>query len=171
MAAHYLDTYPGTWRPDRKIIDEEYKEGLYVGYRWVDKQKRRPLFAFGHGLSYTTFRLSDLQASSTTMTREDSITFTVKVTNTGKRDGATVVQLYIHDEQASLDRPYKELKGFSKVFLRAGETKQVTITIDDESLRYYDDRIGIWTSEPGGFKALVGFASDNLPLNIKFRLQ
>ena len=171
VGAHKLNAYPGVWRPDHKVIDEEYKEGLYVGYRWVDKEKAHPLFAFGHGLSYTTFKLSDLRESSDRISRDGNITFTVNVKNTGKYDGAETVQLYIHDVKSSLDRPYKELKGFKKVELKAGESRDVQITIDNSALSFYDDRIQAWTSEDGDFEALVGNASDNLPLMIKFKLQ
>jgi len=171
VGAHKLNAYPGVWRPDHKVIDEEYKEGLYVGYRWVDKEKTHPLFAFGHGLSYTTFKLSDLRESSNKISRDGNITFTVNVKNTGKYDGAETVQLYIHDVRSSLDRPYKELKGFKKVELKAGESRDVQITIDNSALSFYDDRIQAWTSEDGDFEAFVGNASDNLPLMIKFKLQ
>ena len=171
VGAHKLNAYPGVWRPDHKVIDEEYEEGLYVGYRWVDKEKTHPLFAFGHGLSYTTFKLSDLRESSDRISRDGNITFTVNVKNTGKYDGAETVQLYIHDVKSSLDRPYKELKGFKKVELKAGESRDVQITIDNSALSFYDDRIQAWTSEDGDFEALVGNASDNLPLMIKFKLQ
>lgn len=171
VGAHKLNAYPGVWRPDHKVIDEEYKEGLYVGYRWVDKEKTHPLFAFGHGLSYTTFKLSDLRESSDRISRNGTITFTVNVRNTGKYDGAETVQLYIHDVKSSLDRPYKELKGFKKVELKAGESRDVQITIDNSALSFYDDRIQAWTSEDGDFEAFVGNASDNLPLMIKFKLQ
>jgi beta-glucosidase len=171
VGAHKLNSYPGTWRADHKIIDEEYKEGLYVGYRWVDKEKTHPLFAFGHGLSYTSFALTNLRASAKIMSREGNITFTVNVKNTGKRDGAETVQLYIHDVKSSLDRPYKELKGFQKVELKAGESRDVEITIDNRALSFYDDRAQAWTSEAGDFVALVGDASDNLPLQMNFKLQ
>ncbi len=171
VGAHKLNAYPGVWRPDHKVIDEEYKEGLYVGYRWVDKEKTHPLFAFGHGLSYTTFKLSDLRESSDRISRDGNITFTVNVKNTGKYDGSETVQLYIHDVKSSLDRPYKELKGFKKVELKAGESRDVRITIDNSALSFYDDRIQAWTSEDGDFEAFVGNASDNLPLMIKFKLQ
>jgi hypothetical protein len=163
--------FVSTWRADHKIIDEEYKEGLYVGYRWVDKEKTHPLFAFGHGLSYTSFALTNLRASAKIMSREGNITFTVNVKNTGKRDGAETVQLYIHDVKSSLDRPYKELKGFQKVELKAGESRDVEITIDNRALSFYDDRAQAWTSEAGDFVALVGDASDNLPLQMNFKLQ
>src|SRR5574344_2177893 len=171
VGAHKLNAYPGVWRADHQIIDEEYKEGLYVGYRWVDKEKTHPLFAFGHGLSYTTFKLSDLRASSQVISRDGNITFNVNVKNTGKYDGSETVQLYIHDAKSSLDRPYKELKGFKKVALKAGESRDVTITIDNSALSFYDDRTQSWTSEAGDFDALVGNSSDKLPLQIKFKLQ
>ncbi len=169
--AHALNTYPGTWREDKKIIDEEYKEGVYLGYRWVDKEKVKPLFAFGHGLSYTTFKLSNLRVSAKKMTRKDNLTFTVTVQNTGKVAGAEVVQLYIHDDEASVDRPYKELKGFNKVYLQPGESKDIDITIDNEALSFYDESQSTWKSENGTFTALVGNSSDNLPLKIKFELE
>ena len=171
VGAHALNTYPGTWRNDKKIIDEDYKEGIYVGYRWVDHAKTKPTFAFGHGLSYTTFRLSNLRLSAKKMTKDGHITFTVNVRNTGNRDGAEVVQLYIHDVKSTLHRPYKELKGFTKVYLKAGENKDVTISIDNEALSFYNDKVGRWTSEPGEFTALVGNSSDALPLKATFTLQ
>ena len=171
VGAHKLNAYPGIWRADHEIIDEEYKEGIYVGYRWVDKEKTHPLFAFGHGLSYTTFNLSNLRASAKNINRDGNITFTVNVKNTGKRDGAETVQLYIHDAKSSLDRPYKELKGFTKVSLKAGESRDVEISIDNNALCFYDDKAQAWISEAGDFEAFVGDASDNLPLKMKFKLQ
>lgn len=171
VGAHKLNTYPGTWRADKKIIDEEYKEGIYVGYRWVDKEKTKPQFAFGHGLSYTTFKLSNARANAASMTCDGKITFTVNVKNTGKRAGAEVVQLYIHDVKASLDRPEKELKGFSKVWLQPGESKDVDITIDNSALSFYDEATQSWVSETGDFIALIGNAADNLTQKVKFALK
>jgi len=177
VGAHALDTYPGTWRKEGgaqtkgNIIDEEYKEGIYVGYRWADKEKIRPAFAFGHGLSYTQFALSNLRADNNSMTREGNITFTVNVKNVGKRAGAEIVQLYVHDVKASVDRPYKELKGFQKVYLQPGESKDVTITIDNQALSFYDEATSSWKSEAGQFEALVGNASDNLKLKKAFELK
>lgn len=171
VGAHALSAYPGTWRADKKIIDEEYKEGIYVGYRWADKQKTHPLFAFGHGLSYTTFGLSNLRTDKSEMTRDGKITFTVTVSNTGKRAGAETVQLYIHDAKSSVDRPYKELKGFAKVYLQPGESKDVSICIANDALSFYDEAAGEWKSEDGKFEALVGDASDNLKLKKTFTLK
>lgn len=171
VGAHKLNTYPGTWRSDKKIIDEEYKEGIFVGYRWADKEKTKPLFAFGHGESYTSFKIGKAKASAASITTADSLSFTVSVTNTGKMAGSETVQLYIHDCESSLPRPYKELKGFKKVYLQPGETKEVTITIGKDALSFYDDKTASWTAEPGQFEALVGNASDNIVSKVAFTLK
>lgn len=171
VGAHKLNTYPGTWRADKEIIDEEYKEGIFVGYRWADKEKTKPLFAFGHGESYTSFRIGKAKASAASITTADSLSFTVSVTNTGKVAGSETVQLYIHDCESSLPRPYKELKGFRKVYLQPGETKEVTITIGNDALSFYDDKTASWTAEPGQFEALVGNASDNIVSKVAFTLK
>ena len=169
--AHALNAFPGVWRDDYKIIDEEYKEGIFVGYRWTDKQKIRPLFAFGHGLSYTTFKLGKLVADKKQLTAGGQISFTVSVTNTGSRAGSETVQLYISDKQCSVERPVKELKAFQKVFLQPGESQDVTLTIGCDALSFYNEAKGQWTAEPGTFEALVGTASDNLTGKISFELQ
>ncbi|MBR3657506.1 MAG: glycoside hydrolase family 3 C-terminal domain-containing protein [Prevotella sp.] len=169
--AHALNAFPGVWHDDYKIIDEEYKEGIYVGYRWTDKQKIRPLFAFGHGLSYTTFKLGKLMADKQQLSAGGQISFTVNVTNTGSRAGSETVQLYISDKQCSVDRPVKELKAFQKVFLQPGESQDVTLTIGCDALSFYNEAKGEWTAEPGAFEALVGTASDNLTGKISFELQ
>ena len=176
--AHALNTYPGTWRSAKdesagfsKIIDEEYKEGIYVGYRWTDKNNIKPTFAFGHGLSYTTFSMSNLRQSAKEMTRDGKLTFTVTVKNTGSKRGAETVQLYIKDKKSSVDRPVKELKGFKKVWLEPGEQKDVDMTIDNNALAYYDETTGTWKSEDGEFEALVGNASDNIMLKSRFMLK
>ncbi len=171
-AAHALKTYPGTWRTDdSKIIDEEYKEGVYVGYRWTDRQKKRPAFAFGHGLSYTTFNLSKAVVDRKEMTLGDSIAFTVSVKNTGSVAGAEVVQLYVSDKKASVDRPLKELKAFRKVFLQPGESREVKLTIGSDALSFYDEATGSWKAEPGQFEALIGTASDRISSKLKFLLK
>ena len=169
--AHALNAFPGTWREDYKIIDEEYKEGIYVGYRWTDKQKIRPLFAFGHGLSYTTFKLGKPTANSQKLTANAQISFTVNVTNTGSRSGSETVQLYISDKKASVDRPIKELKAFQKVFLEPGESREVTLSIGREALSFYDEATRQWKAEPGKFVALVGTASDQIAGKCEFELK
>ena len=170
--AHALGTYPGTWREGEGIIDEEYKEDIYVGYRWTDREKSaKPLFAFGHGLSYTTFGLGKVRSDRESMTADDEITFTVSVTNTGKTAGSEVVQLYISDLKSSLPRPVKELKGFEKVYLEPGETKDVSITIGRDALSFYDDTVQDWVAEPGMFEALIGTSSDRISSKTRFRLE
>ena len=177
VGAHALNTYPGTWRKEGgtntkgNIIDEEYKEGIYVGYRWTDKERIKPTFAFGHGLSYTQFEISNLRSDKPQITQDDSITFTVNVKNTGKRAGSEVVQLYIHDVKSSVDRPEKELKGFQKVYLQPGENRDVSITVNKEALSFYDEASSSWKAEAGKFEALVGNTSDNLKLKKVFELK
>ena len=171
-AAHALNTYPGTWRTDgSKVIDEEYKEGIYVGYRWTDRQKKRPAYAFGHGLSYTTFELSKAVADKKEMSLSDNISFTVQVKNIGTMAGAEVVQLYVSDKKASVDRPLKELKAFQKVFLQPGESKEVRLTIGKDALSFYDEAIASWKAEAGQFEALIGTASDQISSRVKFSLK
>ena len=171
VPAHRLNAYPGTWREHERIIDEEYKEGIFVGYRGVDKFKTRPLFAFGHGLSYTTFRLGKAAADKKILTEEDNITFTVSVTNTGKHAGCEVVQLYVSDLKSSVERPKKELKAFQKVSLEPGETRLVVLTIDTDALKFYDEQQHAWRAEAGDFEALIGTASDNISSRVKFTLK
>lgn len=170
VGAHALNTYPGTWREDKKIIDEEYKEGIFVGYRWADRQKTKPCFAFGHGLSYTTFQISNLRADRRETT-DGNISFTMNVRNTGSREGAEVVQLYISDPKCSVERPVKELKAFQKVTLRPGESRDVTLSIDRRALSFWDETKNDWTAEPGEFVAQVGNASDHLTCKLKFTLK
>lgn len=114
VGAHQLGDYPGRQREDG-IFDEKYNESIFVGYRWTDKQKIRPLFPFGHGLSYTTFAYGKATVNKKVMKIDEQIVITVPITNTGKRIGSEIVQLYISDLKSSLPRPVKELKGFSKI--------------------------------------------------------
>ena len=163
---HGEAAFPGVWREGGKVIDEEYKEGIFVGYR----SAASPLFAFGHGLSYTTFELSDLRADKK-QTTDGNISFTVNVKNIGERAGAEVVQLYIHDVKASVARPDMELKAFQKVNLQPGESRDVTLTIDRRALSFWDIETNDWKAEPGQFEARVGTASDNISQRIKFTLK
>ena len=169
--AHALNTYPGTWREGHQIIDEDYKEDIFVGYRWTDRQKQKPTFAFGHGLSYTTFALGKATADKKTLTADETISFTVNVKNTGDVAGSEVVQLYVSDLKSSLPRPVKELKGFQKVFLQPGQNRDITITLDRSALSYYDDTRQEWVCEPGDFEALIGTASDRISSRVKFTLR
>ena len=171
VGAHALNTYPGTWRNgEKKIIDEEYKEGIYVGYRWMDLKKIKPTFAFGHGLSYTTFKVCNLRTEQS-VTEDGNMTFLVDVTNTGKREGSDVVQLYISDLKSSVDRPAKELKAFRKVTLAPGETRTVTLHTDRRALSFWNETANDWKAEPGDFMAWAGDASDRLTCKVKFTLR
>ena len=169
--AHALDTYPGTWRANKEIIDEEYKEDIFVGYRWTDRKKIKPLFPFGHGLSYTTFELGKAKSSAKEMSRNGQLTFVVPVMNTGKCAGAETIQLYVHDVKSSVERPVKELKCFRKVYLQPGEQQLVELTINEESLSFYDERSQAWKAEPGDFEALIGTSCEAIATKIKFRLK
>jgi beta-glucosidase len=165
------EAFPGIWRDGKKeIIDEEYKEGIYVGYRWTDKQKLKPTFAFGHGLSYTTFNVGNLRTENP-VTTDGNMTFNVDVTNTGNKKGTEVVQLYITDVKCSVDRPVKELKAFQKVTLNPGETKTITLKTDKRALSFWDEETNDWKAEPGEFMAQVGDASDKLSCKLKFTLK
>ena len=168
--AHATGSYPGTWRDGHQIIDETYKEDLFVGYRWTDKQQINPLFPFGYGLSYTTFQVSNLRADKKEMTADDQLTITADVKNVGSLAGAEVLQLYISDTQSSLPRPVKELKGFKKVYLEPGETQQVSFIIDRSALSFYDEKTGAWTAEPGEFVAMVNNSSAPTKNHIRFIL-
>ena len=157
--------YPGT---NGDVI---YKEGIDVGYRYTDRLKpSRVNFAFGHGLSYTTFSLGKARLSAPDFDGNGSLTITVPVTNTGHIDGSEVIQVYVRDVKSTIRRPYKELKAFRKVPVAPGQTTDVTLSLDKSAFAFYDPSTAMWTVEPGKFEILVGNASDNitstLPLNI-----
>ena len=155
-----------------EVVDVKYNESIFVGYRWADKQKKvKPLFAFGHGLSYTTFEYGKAVADKKEMGVDDVLTITVPVTNTGNREGAEVVQLYVSDLKSSLPRPIKELKGFQKIKLNPGETKEVCFTISKEALSFYDDTKQDWVAEPGKFEAIVASSATDIKSKIKFELK
>jgi beta-glucosidase len=147
-----------------------YGEGLFVGYRYYDKKKIAPLFPFGFGLSYTTFSYSPLSLSAQQIGPDDPLQVSVDITNTGERAGKEVVQLYIRDEQAHLQRPEKELKGFAKVQLEPGERKTVTLTLARDALAYYDDLAHEWVAEAGAFEVLVGASSRDIRATVAFTL-
>lgn len=151
--AHALGEYPGD-----DIV--RYNEGLFVGYRFFDTKKIQPLYPFGHGLSYTTFTFENLSI------QKDGSNVTVKVVvkNTGRLAGAEVVQVYVHDEVSTLERPDKELKGFYKIFLEPGESKEVELLLGETAFQYYDDRKKRWVLEPGKFMLLIGNSSKNIKL-------
>lgn len=178
-SAHQLGEYPGNkeelaqgkGKDQQNPINIKYNEGIFVGYRWHDTKNIKPLFSFGHGLSYTTFEIGQAKADKSVITKDETITFTIPVKNTGKKAGAEVVQLYIRDVKSSLPRPLKELKGFEKIYLNPGEQKEVTITIDKSALSFFDPVKHDWVAEPGDFEALIGNSSDAIKTKIKFSLQ
>jgi beta-glucosidase len=163
--AHALGEFPGSNR------EVKYNEGILVGYRWFDTKNIKPLFSFGHGLSYTTFEYGKVTADRKEMTASDKITFTVDVKNTGKREGEETVQLYIRDIKSSLPRPVKELKGFEKVSLQPGETKTVSFTVDKTALSYFDAGKHEWIAEPGDFEAIIGASSSDIKGKAGFTLR
>lgn len=172
VGAHKLGEYPGIVRTDGShVVDEKYNEGIFVGYRWADKEKTKPLFPFGHGLSYTTFKYGKAVADRKVMGMDETLTVTVPVTNTGNREGAEVVQLYIRDLKSSLPRPVKELKRFSKVKLAPGETKEVTFTFGKDALSFFDDTRHEWVAEPGKFEAVVAASAMDIKSKVSFELK
>lgn len=170
VGAHAVGEYPGTKRADSDIVDIRYNEGVMVGYRWFDTKKIRPLFAFGHGLSYTTFGYGKLSADASKIGPDGAMTLSVDVTNTGSRAGAETVQLYISDTKASVKRPAKELKNFAKIYLEPGQTKTVTFTVRPSDLAFFDAGAHAWKAEPGEFRAHVGAASDDIRSSLRFVL-
>ncbi|AVF49859.1 glycosyl hydrolase [Elizabethkingia anophelis] len=178
-AAHQMGEYPGNkeelaagkGKDQKNPINITYNEGIFVGYRWHDTKNIKPLFSFGHGLSYTTFEYGKVHADKTQMAQDGKITFTVSIKNTGKREGAEVVQLYISDLKSSVPRPIKELKGFEKINLKPGEQKEVSFTIDKSALSFFDAATHQWVAEPGEFEVLVGASSSDIKTKVKFTLQ
>jgi beta-glucosidase len=130
----------------------------------------QPLFPFGFGLGYSSFELSDLVAGPASLGAGDTLAIALTVANTGARPGSTVVQVYVRDLEASVERPDKELKAFAKVQLDAGQAQVVQLTLDMRALAYFDDVHQAWVAEPGEFELLVGQSSADLPLRVRFSL-
>ena len=147
-----------------EMDDVQYREGIFVGYRYYDHKQIEPLFPFGHGLSYTTFEYSDIKLSSNAINADDELTVSVKVTNTGKVEGKEVVQLYVTDKESSLIRPVKELKGFEKVSLKPGESKNVMFKLDKRAFAFYSEAAHDWLVEEGDFIISVGSSSKDIRL-------
>ena len=151
----YEDTPAARYFPGKQQ-NVEYREGLYIGYRYYETAHVPVRYPFGYGLSYTTFAYSDLKADA------DKVTFTI--TNTGSRAGAEIAQLYVAKADAAVFRPEKELKGFAKVFLQAGECKTVTIPLDDKAFRYWNVKTDRWETEGGSYQLLVGASVQDIRL-------
>jgi len=158
------ETYPG-----KKEI-AEYKEGIFVGYRHFDKYDIEPLFPFGFGLSYTTYDYQDLTLSASEISATDTVTINLTVKNTGSRVGDEIVQLYLRDVEASVEREVKSLKGFTRISLKPGESKKATFTLDQSHLSFYDEKKQKWVAEDGEFEVLVGSSSRDIRLSGKFQL-
>ena len=166
-AAHHFGeiSYPGD------SINQHYKEDILVGYRWHDTRKIKPLFAFGHGLSYTEFNLSGINTDKKTYRPGESITVSFKLENTGKMDGAEVVQVYIGKLNSEVERATKELKGFDKIHLATGASIDSAINIKVDNLKYYDEAEAAWVLEKGDYMINVGNASDNITAKIKVKVE
>lgn len=163
-AAHALNAY------DPEDLSVEYKEGIFVGYRWAEKEQIKPLFAFGHGLSYTTFGYGEAKAAKTSMKENGTLSVSVDVTNTGDVAGKEVIQLYIGDNEASVARPVKELKGFRKIALEPGQKQTVTFEITPEILKFFDADKHEWVLEKGKFTAYICAASDDVRTQVEFEV-
>ena len=142
-----------------------YAEGVFVGYRYYDRKKMDVLFPFGHGLSYTTFAYANLRLSADRIRDTDTLTVSVDVTNTGKRAGKTVVQLYVGDRECEVFRPVRELKDFAKISLEPGETKTVTFTLSKRAFAYWNVKLHDWFVESGAFTVEIGRSSRDIALS------
>lgn len=172
VGAHALtDNYLGKKRPDADIWDAEYKDGILVGYRWFDTKRIKPLFPFGHGLSYTTFSYGKPVVNGKELSAGETLTITVPVTNTGDREGAEIVQLYVSDVKAPVQRPAKELKGFRKINLAPGETQKVTFTVSPEDLAYFDAEAHQWVTHPGKYQAHIASSAADIASSVPFSLK
>ncbi len=155
--------------PESKKV--KYSEGVFVGYRHYDKSKSKPAFPFGYGLSYTTFKYSYLSVTPQAADLSSPVVVSFEVTNSGSREGAEVAEVYVGDTHARVPRPVKELKGFSKVMLKPGETRHVQVALDRRAFSYYDVDKKDWVAAPGEFAILVGGSSDSTPLRGTFLLK
>jgi beta-glucosidase len=152
------------------VYDVNYKEGIFVGYRWYEHKKIQPLYPFGFGLSYTNFAYSNLKLNSSDFKKSNTITVSFDVKNVGTKDGFETPQLYITDKASSIERPLKELKGFKKVFIKKGETQKVQITLHKQDFQFWHPQKKTWVMEPGEFEVLVGKSSADIALRGKFAL-
>lgn len=150
---------------EQPVYDIHYDEEVFVGYRWNDSRKTEPLFPFGYGLSYSRFSYSKLKTTPGTFSDGDSVTVSFEIKNTGKVAGAEIAQVYVSDPEASVPRPEKELKGFSRVFLKPGESKHVEIILNKRSFAFWDVNTKSWKAEPGVYRILVGRSSRGTELS------
>ncbi len=156
LSGHYA-----LWDYRDTTLNQPYYEGIFVGYRYFDKNSKSVLYPFGYGLSYTSFRFGQME-----ITDRSKYDYSVKVnvTNTGNREGTEIVQLYVADPVCSVERPVKELKAFARVNLKPGETRTVHMTLDKSSFAFWNPGNGTWMVEPGNFDILVGQNSQDIAL-------
>lgn len=152
------------------VTKVEYREGLFVGYRYYEAKEKQTLFPFGYGLSYTTFEYIDIFVDKDSISDTDELTVTCKVKNSGNVTGKEIVQLYVRDVDSSVIRPVKELKGFEKISLKPGEEKIVTFNLGKRAFAYYNEDIQDWYVEDGDFEILVGSSSQSTPLKAVIHL-
>lgn len=171
-SGHLAETFPVKLSDNPSYLfyggegnEADYREGVFVGYRYYDRKEMEVLFPFGHGLSYTTFAYSNLRLSAQRITDQDTLTATVTVTNTGSRAGKTVVQLYVGDPVSSVFRPVRELKGFEKVELQPGESKEVTFTLGKRAFAYWNTQLHDWYVESGDFTIEIGQSSRHIDVS------
>ena len=169
FAASLKDIASTAWFPEGPLT-VEYREGLYVGYRWFDTAGKEPLFPFGYGLSYTIFAYSDLRLSSPVFVG-DPIMASVTVTNTGGMKGAEIVQLYVHDAESTVFRPQKELKGFARVELEPGASASLRFSLDRRCFAYWEARLEDWYVEAGDFDILVGASSADIRQSVRLHAE
>jgi beta-glucosidase len=143
-----------------------YKEGVFVGYRGYERNHVKPLFPFGYGLSYTTFKYDNLSVKPISTEEKSALQYEISfdVTNTGNRAGAAVAQVYVAEKHTSMPRPAKELKGFARLSLAPGEKRRTTVPLDTRSFSFYDVNAKHWRAEPGSYSVLVGGSSEQIEL-------
>lgn len=163
-SSHSVGEFPGG-------DNVNYKEGIFVGYRWFDKQKINPIFPFGHGLSYTTFSYGKVKLSSDKITSAGTLTVSIPVKNTGKVAGKEVVQLYVGDPDCSVERPEKELKAFLKIELQPNEEKTIDFTLDKNAFSYFDANSHQWVAQPGKFIVYIGSSSRDIRAKAELTLK
>ena len=168
------ELYSG-WEQDHRIIDPiqdvVYDEGVFIGYRWYESKNIKPLYAFGYGLSYTTYAYSNLILDQKVINSGSSLSLSVDVKNTGTMDGQEIMQLYVRDIEASVPRPDKELKGFQKVNLKGGDKKTVHFNLVERDFSFWDVETQDWKLESGFFEILIGSASNNILVKEQFEIK
>ena len=165
------ETYPLTFEDNPTFgnypggpVVSEHKESVYIGYRYYDTAEKEVLFPFGYGLSYTTFEYSGIKLSAKEINDTDTLKVSFTIKNTGNVDGAEIAQVYVADKESTIFRPKKELRAFTKVFLKAGESKEVTLELSKRAFAYYNVNLGDWHVESGDFEIMVGASSRDIKL-------